>query len=154
MIFDTHGEVKGLKTSCYGQWKGLKSLEYSSLRAYGNPGKSRDEIFENPGIGILKKIPGCRRGLVTGYLKVPRKLCWNVNFLSGNMATTTKSTLPPQELNSNLLLGGLVGILYSWNIWTDLVEKFSPKHNTVKVFTNFSKVERQMLKSILVAHTI
>ena len=44
--------------------------------------------------------------------------------------------------------------MYSWNIWTDLVEKFSPKHNTVKVFTNFSKVERQMLKSILVAHKI
>ena len=34
---------------------GSKALEYSRLRASGNPEKSRDYIFENPGIGISKK---------------------------------------------------------------------------------------------------
>ena len=61
MIFDPPAAIKGLKTSCYGQWKGWKALEYSRLRAPGNPEKSRDEIFENhetpqgSGIEIQKK---------------------------------------------------------------------------------------------------
>ena len=55
VIFDPPAAIKGLKTSCYGQWKGLKALEYSYLRAAGNPEKSRDQKFENPRIGIFKK---------------------------------------------------------------------------------------------------
>ena len=67
--------IKGIKKSCYGQWKGLKALiEYSHLRASENPEKSRDSIFGNPGIGILKKswdIVWSRRGLVVGSLRAP-----------------------------------------------------------------------------------
>ena len=63
VIFDPPAAIKGLKTSCYGQWKGLKALDYSRLGASGNPEKSRDKIFENPGIGISKKILGSRGSL-------------------------------------------------------------------------------------------
>ena len=55
VIFDPPAAIKGLKRSGYGQLKWLTALEYSHLRASGNPEKSRDQIFENPGIGILKK---------------------------------------------------------------------------------------------------
>ena len=37
-------KTERLKTSCYGQWKGWKALEYSRLRAPGNPEKSRDPV--------------------------------------------------------------------------------------------------------------
>ena len=42
MIFDPPAAIKGLKTSFYGQWEGLKALEYSRLGASGNPEKSWD----------------------------------------------------------------------------------------------------------------
>ena len=43
VIFDLPAAIKGLKRRWYGQWKGLKALEYSlSKRASGNPKKSRD----------------------------------------------------------------------------------------------------------------
>ena len=62
--FDPPTAIKGLKTSLYGQWKGLKALEYSRLDVLRNPEKSRDCIFENPGIRILKKSrdPGTSLG--------------------------------------------------------------------------------------------
>ena len=77
MIFDPPAAIKSLKTSCYGQWKGLKALEYSHLRAFGYSKKSRDSIFGKPGIGILKKswdIVGSRRGLVVGSPRAPSVL--------------------------------------------------------------------------------
>ena len=55
VIFDPSAMIKGLKTSCYGQLKGLIALKYSRLRASLNPEKSRNKIFESPWIGILKK---------------------------------------------------------------------------------------------------
>ena len=54
-ILDPPAALKGLKTSCYGQLKGLIALKYSRLRASLNPEKSRNKIFESPWIGILKK---------------------------------------------------------------------------------------------------
>ena len=62
MIFDPSAANKVLKTSCYGQLKGLKALEYSRLRASGNPEKSQDRDFEKiPG---SRDIQGSRRGLL------------------------------------------------------------------------------------------
>ena len=72
VIFDPLAAIKGLKKSCYGQWKGLKALEYSRLGLL--------EIPKNPGIIFLRiprldfwesldqdfeKIPGSHRGLLT-----------------------------------------------------------------------------------------
>ena len=53
--------------------RGLKALEYSRLRASGNPEKSRDEIFKNPGIEILKKSqdPGISRDPAGAWLPLP-----------------------------------------------------------------------------------
>ena len=42
VIFDPPAAIKGLKRSSYGQLKWLTALEYSHLRASGNPEKSRD----------------------------------------------------------------------------------------------------------------
>jgi hypothetical protein len=42
VIFDPPAAIKGLKISGYGQLKWLTALEYSHLRASGNPEKSRD----------------------------------------------------------------------------------------------------------------
>ena len=72
MIFDPPAAIKGLKTGCYGQWTGLKALEYSCLRASGNTEKSRHYIFENPGIGISKKSrdPGISRDPAGACLRV------------------------------------------------------------------------------------
>ena len=53
--------------------KGVESLiEYSRLRASGNPEKSRDYTFENPGIGISKKSrdPGISRDPAGACLRV------------------------------------------------------------------------------------
>ena len=57
--FDPPTAIKGLKRSLYGQWKGLKALEYSRLRASGNPKKI-------PGLDFWESrdIPGSRRSLV------------------------------------------------------------------------------------------
>ena len=42
VIFDPPAAIKGLNRSGYGQLKWLTALEYSHLRASGNPEKSRD----------------------------------------------------------------------------------------------------------------
>ena len=80
VIFDPPAAIKGLKTSCYGQWKGLKALEYSRLWASGNPEKSRAQIFENPGIGILKKSqdPGTSRDAAGACSWDPQKWLRNL----------------------------------------------------------------------------
>ena len=53
VIFDPLAAIKGLKKSCYGQWKGLKALEYSHLgfwKSWKIPGldfwESLDQDFE------------------------------------------------------------------------------------------------------------
>ena len=58
MIFDTPAAIKGLKTSFYGQWK--NTVVPGPLEIL----KTCHQIFENPGIVILKKSrnPGIPQG--------------------------------------------------------------------------------------------
>ena len=72
VIFDPLAAIKGLKTSWYGQWKGLNALEYSRLVEglleipkipWLDFLESRDRDFEKiPG---SRDIPRSRRSLVT-----------------------------------------------------------------------------------------
>ena len=87
VIFDPPAAIKSLKRSGYGQLKWLTALEYSHLRASGNPEKSRDYIFENPGIGILKKSqdPGISRD-PAGACPSSRKNLMPVGFVDHRSA--------------------------------------------------------------------
>ena len=48
----------------------MKVLENSHLRAFGNPEKSCDYIFENPGIGILSGILGSLMMTIIGEMLI------------------------------------------------------------------------------------
>ena len=69
--------IKGLKTSCYGQWMGLKALECSRLRASRNPENPGIRFLRIPGSGFWKN-PGISRdpagGLVVGAQKIVVKI--------------------------------------------------------------------------------
>ena len=55
MIVDTPAAIKSLKTTCLGLKIRLQDLAHSIIWPFGDPEKSLDRIFGNPGIGMLKK---------------------------------------------------------------------------------------------------